>query len=271
MTPHLLDRYLRLLSVPHRPPGLEALSELVRAQVERIPFENLSKLYRFHRFGLTGLPSLEEHLDGIEWLRLGGTCYANNAYLHALLLALGYEVRLYGGDMSHPDVHMVNVVMLGGREFLVDGGYGAPFLTPMPLDDERDQVLALGRDRYLLHPRDPAGSFALEHIRDGQASHGYRVRPIEREVAHFRGAIADSFRPGATFMNAVVLVRFSAGRSRSIRNLSFVEAWGDQELRRPIAGADALVELAETGFGVPREVTTSALEVVGKRVAAAPP
>lgn len=271
MGPDLIDRYLRLLAVPRRAPGLEALAELVRAQVERVPFENLSKLYRFHRSGLAGLPSLEEHLEGIERFRLGGTCYANNAHLHTLLVALGYEARLCGADMSRPDVHLVNVVALGGREFLVDAGYGAPFLAPMPLDLGRDQAFALGRDRFVLHAPHRDGSLAVEHLREGRAWHGYRVRSAPRRIGDFRRVIADSFRPEATFMKSVVLIRFSGGRSRSIRNLSLVESWSDQEVRRPIAGPDALIEVAESRFGVPREVTATALEVVGPGLARAPP
>lgn len=263
MSPGLLDRYLRLLGITRRAPGPEALAELVRAQVERVPFENLSKLFRYRRGGLTGLPDLEEHLDGIERFHLGGTCYANNAHLHALLVALGYDARLCGADMSQPDVHVVNVVALEGREYLVDGGYGAPFVAPLPLDLRREQAVALGRDRFVIHPRGPDGSVAVDHLRDARPWHGYRVRPTAREVAHFRDVIADSFRPDATFMTSVVLVRFAGGGSRSLRNLALLEARGEVESRRPLAGPAALVELAESGFGVPREVTEAALEVVG--------
>jgi N-hydroxyarylamine O-acetyltransferase len=264
-----IDRYLRLLGVPRRAPAIEALTELVRAQVERIPFENLTKLYRFRRAGLTGLPGLEEHLEGVERFRLGGTCYANAVHLHALLVELGYDVRLCGADMAEPDVHVVNLVALDGREFLVDAGYGAPFLVPFPIDGAGDQSVTLGRSRFVIHPRDRDGSVTVDHLRDGRAWHGYRVRPVPRQVAHFREVIARSFRPDAEFMNALVLIRFSGGRCRTIRNLSLIDAWDDQEVRRPIAGTDALVQLAESGFGVPREVTAAALEVVGEKLATA--
>lgn len=257
-----IDRYLRLLGVTRQEPGLEALTELVLAHVERVPFENLSKLYRLRRTGLVDVPDLEEYLDGIERLRLGGTCYANNAHLHDLLVALGYRARLCGADMSLPDVHVVNIVELGGREFLVDVGYGAPLFSPMPLDLDRDHVVAFGRDRYLLHPRDSEGRSALEFHRDGKLRHGYRIRPMPRDLGHFHEAIAGSFRSDATFMNAIVLIRFSAGRAVALRNLSLVEAWHDHERRRALADRGELVDAAEAVFGVPREITTEALASV---------
>ena len=85
MSDALASRYLRLLGVPRREPTLAALRELVAAQLQRVPFENVSKLYRFRRSGFRGIPDLERHLDDIERLHCGGTCYANNYHLHRLL------------------------------------------------------------------------------------------------------------------------------------------------------------------------------------------
>ncbi|HET8538832.1 MAG TPA: arylamine N-acetyltransferase [Anaeromyxobacter sp.] len=262
MTREQLARFLRLVGVAARRPSLDALGELLAAHLSRVPFENVSKLYRLRRSGLADVPDLETHLDGIERLRLGGTCYANAFHLNDLLLALGYRARLCGADMSRPDVHVVNVVELDGRELLVDVGYGAPLFAPMPLDLDRVQVVELGRDRYVLRPRGADGGSALEHHRDGALRHGYRVRPAPRARAHFGGAIADSFRPDATFMNAVVIIRFSAGRARVLRNLSLALAHGEREERRSLADGAELVRVAEEVFGVPPEVTAEAIAAV---------
>ncbi len=262
MTDAQLARFLRLLGVAPRPPGVDALAELVTAHLTRVPFENVSKLYRLRRSGLVDVPDLDAHLDGIERLRLGGTCYANAFHANALLLALGYRARLCGADMSRPDVHVVNVVELAGRELLVDVGYGAPLFAPMPLDAARDQVVELGRDRYVLRPRDAEGRSALEHHRDGVLRHGYRLNPTGRSRAHFREAIAGSFRPDSTFMNAVVVIRFSAGRALVLRDLSIAEASRDREERRQLADRAELVRVAQDVLGIPAEVTAEALAAV---------
>ena len=64
MQPQFLEHYLSLLGVQRRKPGVDALGELVRAHLERIPFENISKLYYQKHLGLRGLPGLERFLDG---------------------------------------------------------------------------------------------------------------------------------------------------------------------------------------------------------------
>jgi N-hydroxyarylamine O-acetyltransferase len=160
LSDELVERYLRLLRLlrlSRMSPGLAALKEIVSAHLTRIPFENISKIYRQRQFGLTGLPDTEMYLDGIELFRFGGTCYANNYHLSMLLGALGYEVKLCGADMTNPDVHMVVMARVDGREYLVDVGYGAPFHEPMPRDLKTDYEVNLGRERFVLQPQDVQG------------------------------------------------------------------------------------------------------------------
>ncbi len=138
MRADLLERYLRLLGVPRRTPSLEGLRELVQAQLCRVPFENVSKLYYKKHLGLASLPSLELFLDGIERFNFGRTCYSNNYYFYQLLANLGYQANLCGVDMSNPDVHLVSMAELDQRQYLVDVGYAAPFAVPLPRDAEMD-------------------------------------------------------------------------------------------------------------------------------------
>jgi arylamine N-acetyltransferase len=255
------DRYLRLLGITRRRPSLEALRELTRAHLTRVPFENVSKLYVRRQPELQGLPSLERFLDGIERHRLGGTCYANNFHLNRLLEHLDYRVSLCGADMSAPDVHMVNLVSLDGTQYLVDGGYAAPFLEPMRLDLTRDHEIPWGRDRYVLKPRDSNGRSRVEHHRDGHLRHSYLVNPLPRRIGEFAGVIADSFRADATFMNALLVVRFSGVRSLTLRNLTLTEAdaasWRSREV-----GRQELPLVIEQEFGIPRAIASEALDGV---------
>jgi len=257
----LFDRYLRLLGITRRGPDLEALREITRAHLTRVPFENVSKLYLRKQPEGRGLPGMERFLDGIEQHRFGGTCYANNFHLNQLLEHLGYRVSLCGADMSARDVHIVNLVSLDGSQYLVDGGYAAPFLEPMPLDLTREQEIPWGRDRYVLKPRDSDGRSRMEHHRDGRLRHGYVVNPTPRRIGEFAGVIADSFREDATFMNALLVVRFSAARSLTLRNLTLTEAdsasWRSREV-----GRQELPLVIEREFGIPRVVASEALDGV---------
>ena len=196
----LVLRYLRVLGVAKREPGLNALTELVTAHLARVPFENISKLYYKKRLSLTALPSIQQYLDGIERYHFGGTCYSNNFHFYTLLASLGYSVKLCAADMSTPAVHALSMVSVEGRQYLVDTGYAAPFLSPLPRDLTTDYVIALGRDRYVLKPQDANGSSRLELQQDGVLRHGYQAKPEPKRIEDFGQVIANSFRADATFL-----------------------------------------------------------------------
>ncbi|MCP4713050.1 MAG: arylamine N-acetyltransferase, partial [Planctomycetes bacterium] len=158
----LFERYLHLLGISRRQPTREALFELTAAQMMRVPFENVSKLYNIKTFGIRALPGLERYLNGIDKYNFGGTCYTNNYYFYLLLAHLGYEIRLCGADMNNPDVHLTSMVRVEQREYLIDTGYAAPFLEPLPRDIDHDYEVALGRDRYVLRPQDNRGYSRLD-------------------------------------------------------------------------------------------------------------
>jgi len=104
---NLYQRFITLLGVPIKPPSHSYLSELVRAHLSVIPFENISKIYYKTHLGLTEIPPLELYLEGVEKHHFGGTCYSNNYYFFKLLENLGYEVILCAADMKNPGSHAV--------------------------------------------------------------------------------------------------------------------------------------------------------------------
>ena len=161
-------------------------------------------------FSCDASATLEGYLDGIERFNFGGTCYANNYYLHTLLQHLGFDVRLCGADMNNPDVHLVSIVALESREHLVDVGYAAPFFEPLPRDLERDLVIDFGRCRYVLRPTDGLGRSRLDMYRDGELTHGYLAKPEPRSIDEFDGVIRGSYRSSANFMKNSCLFRRSA-------------------------------------------------------------
>jgi arylamine N-acetyltransferase len=257
-------RYLDLLGLQARPPSAEALAELVAAHLARVPFENVSKLLRWRRGGPAVLPTFDEFLDGAERDRLGGTCYANNIHVWSLLRSLGYNARLCGADMRRPDVHAVVLAAVDGREWLVDAGYGAPFLRPFPRDASEPVAVERGRDRWVLEPMAADGSSRLTQLRDGAKRHGYVVRPTARAPEHFAGAIADSFRPDATFLNALVVARFEAERSIVLHNDRLVIVAAGRETVTELAGRDAISRAAEEHHGIPAALVLEAVAGVAR-------
>jgi len=253
-------RYLTLLGIPKREPSLESLKGIVYAHVTKVPFENISKLYRWRISEVRELVDCSQYLDGIEQYHFGGTCYTNNYYLCQLLIALGYDVLLCGADMSKPDVHIVSIVRIDEREYIVDVGYAAPFFEPLPRDLSSEFEIALGNDRYVLSPKDPTGRSRLTLCRNGEPKHGYLVNPRSRRIEDFQEIIADSFKPSATFMNAVLLVKFGAGYSIVLHNMTYIESRGTSSRRMDLKSTDELVKAIEKHFFIPSFISRIALD-----------
>jgi len=236
------------------------LKQIVRTHLARIPFENITKLYNLKVAGFKSIPSLSQFLDGIEHNHFGGTCYTLNYHLNQLLRYLGYNVELCGADMSQPDVHVVNHVIVDGREFIVDVGYAAPFLVPLPQDLPDDFKLSLGSDEYIISPRDERGRSQITLYRNGVCRHGYLVNPVPRRIEEFENVVSDSFRSEATFMNCVLLVRFGNGSSQMIHNLTYMESKGKEIRKRALKSTDELIEIIEKVFTIPKDISRIALD-----------
>jgi len=247
------------LGIARVSPNLQGLIELVQAQLTCVPFENISKLHYKKRFGLTAMPSISRYLEGIEKCHFGGTCYSNNYYFYRLLVSLGYDAKFCAADMATPDVHAVIMVSVNGREYLVDAGYAAPFLDPLPRDLKCDYVVELGRDRYVLKPQDGAGCSTLELHRSGMLKHGYLAKPAPRTIDDFRRVIADSFRAEATFLNSILVTRFFAGRSIVVHNLSLIESQGDRCEVRTLKDHDEVSAAIHRHIGIPHSIVADAV------------
>ena len=258
-SPETFERYLSILGIEQEKPSFDHLRRLVRAQLIRVPFENISKLFLKKTRNASYIPSLEEHLDGIERFQFGGTCYANNPYFADLLRHCGYGVDLCGADMTRPDVHVVSVVRLEGREYLVDVGYGAPFFEPMPRDLDHEHEIAFGRNRYVLHPQDSLGRSRVEQIVDGNLIHGYVAKPKLREIGFFAEVIRESYTEAATFMNVVVVERFFSDHSVRIHNLTLTESTPDNATTTQLANKQELAEAIEHHCEFPADIVRAAI------------
>lgn len=262
------DRYLDLLGIARKKPGLDALSELTRHYLMRVPFENVSKIYRMRIQGIRGVPALDEYLDDIERYNFGGTCYANNHYMHLLLIHLGYSVRLCGADVDFTgaplDNHMVNVVTIDGREFVVDVGFGTPFLEPLPRDKKTDVVLDYGADKYILKPADSEGRSRLEVIHGGRAVHGYLLKPAARQAGYFGEVVARSYADTATFLNRLMIARFIDDEHYVLRNNTLTVSRPDSFQKRQFESRQDIVAAVVEHYGMPSDIVTEVVNHISE-------
>jgi arylamine N-acetyltransferase len=162
--------------------------------------------------------------------------------------------------MSNPDVHVVIMVELEGRQWLVDVGYGAPFFEPLPRDLGVEFEISFGFCRYVLEPQDHRGRSRLRMYRGDNYTHGYLAKPEAREIGDFREIIEASYRETATFMNVVVVECFAPGRSVRFHNFTMTESTATSSNTSRFDDRDALVAALEEHCGFPSDAVRTAIE-----------
>ena len=252
----LFKKYLTLLGIDDSNPSFELLKKIVKAHLIKIPFENISKL-NYKQQGVNYIPGFSQYLDGIEKYNFGGTCYSNNYYLYLLLEDLGFDVKLCGCDMKNPDVHLISIVKLNGQEFIVDGGYAAPFLEPLPRDLKEDYVINSGIEKYILKPKNNDGTSRLEQYYMGELRHWYTAKPYPRKIEEFRKVIKDSYADNAMFMNSLLITRFFENGSVVLRNLNLNETIDGKSSTVKILFED-IPGIAHEKFGMPVDLVKKA-------------
>lgn len=127
ITPDLTERVLEKLGLRARPSvDLAGLGSVYAAWCRRVPFDNVRKLVWLAEEIPGPLPG-DDPTDFLEaWLQhgTGGTCWAGNGALQALLESLGFDARRGTGTMMvRPDIppnHGTVCVTVEGASYLVD-------------------------------------------------------------------------------------------------------------------------------------------------------
>ena len=254
---NLFDKYLKLLAVEKFVPDFNLLKKIVKAHLIKVPFENISKLH-YKKQGMNYIPDLELFLEGIEKYNFGGTCYCNNYYLYLLLKYLDYDVKLCGADMKNPDVHLISIVTLDNKEYIVDCGYAAPFFETLPIYLDVDFEINYNNEKYIIKPKDESGRTTVEQYYDGKLQHWYTVKPRARKIEEFDKVIRNSYSDDATFMNAVRVTRFSDNGSLVLKNLNLTETINNFSSTTSIL-LENLPSVIQSKFGMPENIVVNAI------------
>ncbi len=257
------NRYIKILGTGVKEPGFEYLKELLKAHLIKIPFEDISKIYYRKLLNIKG-PDLDMYLNGIGKYNFGGTCYPINYYFNRLLNHLGFAVKLCGGDMSKPDVHMLNIVTLENREYKVDAGFAAPFFEPIPRDLDNDFIFSRGEVLYKIKPQDENKRSVFELYENGEFRMKFSVNPLSREIHEFANVIEDSFSERSTFINSLFLTRHYEDKTIAIYNLKLTEHSGNITTNYEIKNREELIETVYRGFGIPIDIIEPVIKEMPK-------
>ena len=220
-----VDALLTRLGVPARAPSVEALAELHRAWVERVPYET-TWIALGERWDVDDRSSLQR----IAQRGRGGYCFHMNGAFGALLEHLGYAVTRHVGGVHGPEPELgalTNHLVLtvadlptvenpGGRWY-VDVGLGDALHEPLPLVPGtyvqppftmRLEAVDDGVGDWRLH-HDPNGGFGAMSFRDEPAT-----------LAEFAERNTElSTSPESPFVRVVTAQRRLADRVEVIRGL----------------------------------------------------
>ncbi|WP_019813183.1 arylamine N-acetyltransferase family protein [Saccharomonospora saliphila] len=208
-----LDAYLDRIGMSRAAPSAAALAALHEAHVRTIPFDNIEPA-----LGSTPSLNLARITDKLVHRRRGGYCYEHALLAAAALEHLGYPVTrcLARVRPDHPEnlrTHMVLLVHADGEDHLVDVGFGASMLRPMPLRDGVELDQAGWRHRLR---RTPGGWRLDKHTGDDwQTLHAFDDTP-QRLSDYVVANHYTATHPDSPFTGRLVAMRLEHGISRQL-------------------------------------------------------
>lgn len=255
MTPQLKETstYLQRLGFATAPPPtLDTLRQLQLRHTAAFPFDTLNTLMRAPV--PVDLASLEQKLlrDG-----RGGYCFELNRLFLALLLQLGFDARgltgrvVMGGpeDAVPPRTHLLLLVTIDGTRHIADVGFGGMVPTaPLRLDTEDEQPTP--HETYRLTHRDGQYTLRAQVAGTWRALYVFDLQPqaeIDYEVSNWYV----STHPSSHFLGQLVAACTGPGLRKTLNQGSYtVHRIGAASERRPLADADAVIDLLLGEFGI---------------------
>lgn len=172
-----LQAYLRRLNYQGPlSPTRQVLTELHRAHMQAIPFENLDIA-----MGRTIVLDLPQLFDKVIVNKRGGFCYELNSLFGWLLDQVGFEVHMlqaavFGKDGQRgPDFDHMLLMVHGQQDMIADVGFGDSFIEPLPFRGGPSQQqsgcfqIHEMADGQHLQRRDTEGGWSSQYVFDTKA------------------------------------------------------------------------------------------------------
>ena len=191
-------------------PDVTLLKEIL-AHYSRLPYENLSKIIKHHRFedATEKIRLPEEVMEDHARFHLGGTCFALTFFLENILKQHGYNCYPVMADMRYgPNTHCAMIVLLNGIKHLVDPGY--LLNEPMELTQNRPRLYETEFSGVELVYQPESSLYEIYTFRKDEIKWRYQFRDIPVDPERFAELWASSFTWNG--MHGLCLTRTEKGR-----------------------------------------------------------
>lgn len=222
--PFPLDAYLARIGLAQRPSlDLAGLTQLMRAQLFSVPFENV-----YVQAGKEISLQPQAIVQKIIHEGRGGYCYEVNGLLAMALEALGFSHCILGArpmfyPARRPKTHMVIKVELDGRSYLCDAGFGSYGIRAPLAIEVSEEGVAQDWDRFRLQTLN-SRELALQAWVDGGWQNQFSFDDYAMEILDFWPAhYFNSHSPEAIFVQKILVVQHEPHARRILAGSDYKE------------------------------------------------
>ena len=246
-------KFIQNSVISSKPGTLDQISEIAR-KFSALPYENLSKILNFYRFGdAEHFRMPDELFEDHQRHRLGGTCFSLTYFLLEILTYAGYDCAPILGDMKWGEnVHSAVIVELDNRTYLVDPGY--LIHKPLPLSrDTRTRFLTehSGIEIRFDHESEKYNLYTFRH---GNFIWRYRFSEEPVDMSSFAKHWGESFYKPS--MHGIVLTKASQEEMIYIHN-DFMKITSAEKVQRA-KSRDTIEKAIAEEFGISLDILEEA-------------
>jgi arylamine N-acetyltransferase len=246
-------KFIQNSEIISKPGTLDHISKIA-LKFSALPYENLSKILNFYRFGdAEHFRMPDELFEEHQKHRLGGTCFSLTYFLLEILTYTGYDCAPILGDMKWGEnVHSAIIVELHNQTFLVDPGY--LIHKPLPLSrDTRTRFLTEHSGIEIRFDQE-SEKYNLYTFRHGNFTWRYRFSEKPVDMSSFSRHWMESFYKPS--MHGIVLTKASQKEMIYIHN-DFMKITSSEKVRRD-ESRDTIEKTIAREFGISLDIVEEA-------------
>lgn len=226
----VLDDYLKRIGYSgNTNPDIETLTNVMRAQLRSIAFENLDV-----QAGKIVSMVPEDIVKKIVYSARGGYCYEVNGLFSMALAALGFSFDIIGArpmfyPQRRPKTHVVLVVTIGNERWLCDTGFGSFGLRAPIALHQLGEIIHQDDETFMLD-KNARDEFVLKALVKGEWANqfGFDLQPMEW-IDFSLANYYNSTHPDAVFVQRYLVMKQHARGRTLLSGNQLKKFTGDQE------------------------------------------